>query len=209
MNKLLSSLALAAAAVAAAPAQAAPVVTFSASSYQVAVGDVVTVDLSISGLGAEILSAFDINMLYDGSVMTNASVTHSVFAGAFGPFLEQDQASTSFDFGNTGVIDYSLSDDATLAAQQADDFLMLRFAFTADADGFSFIGLGGDLDFERNFVGLNFASLDVEVNGICIGVGTGTCNAVPEPASFGLAALGLVGAFMPAALRRRRPGLAR
>jgi MYXO-CTERM domain-containing protein len=50
---------------------------------------------------------------------------------------------------------------------------------------------------------MNFSTLDVSVNSACIAVGTGQCN-VPEPASFGLVGVALLGALAPAALRRRK-----
>ena len=58
MKKSLASLCLALGTlVSAASASAAVVVSFTPSSQHVNVGDTVTVDVSISGLGAEILSA--------------------------------------------------------------------------------------------------------------------------------------------------------
>ena len=70
MKKLATCLGLAfGALVAASPATAAIVVTFTPSSQHIGIGETAKVDVSISGLGSEILSAFDLNFFYDSSVM--------------------------------------------------------------------------------------------------------------------------------------------
>ena len=67
MKKILSALALAAGLLlAAAPASAVIMVTFTPSTTHINVGDDVNIDVAISGLGAEILSAVDINFLFSG-----------------------------------------------------------------------------------------------------------------------------------------------
>lgn len=202
MKSVLSSVALAAAAlVTAAPSAAAIVVNFVASATQVNVGDFVTVDMNISGLGNEILRSFDINMLFDPGVLDNFSVTHMVAlqwpgGGIFGPSI--------FGAGNTKVVDIAFDDDATLAASQANDFVVLRFGFTAIADGSSFVDLGLDANSERRFGGINNAALSVDVEGVCIAVGTGSCPSVgiPEPASYGLAAVALLATGIAGRTRR-------
>jgi hypothetical protein len=70
------------------------------------------------------------------------------------------------------------------------------------ADGVTNFTLGPDLDFDRNFVGLDALSLQVAVGSACIGVGTGVCQQAPEPSSLALIGLALAGAW--AASRRRR-----
>jgi hypothetical protein len=204
MKKALTALALAAGTLLAAPASAAIVVSFVPTATHIAIGGNVSVAMNISGLGDEILSAFDINMLFDNLVLNNVSVTHNVATewpggGVFGPSV--------FGVGNTGVIDYSLDDDATLAASQSNAFTVLTFGFTGAGDGTTFITLGADPDFTRNFVGLDFASLAVDVGRVCVAVGTGDCgggnNDAPEPASFGLAGVALLAAGWAGRSRRR------
>lgn len=206
MKKLLASLALAAGlGFAAAPASAAVVVSFTSSDTQYDVGETVVVEARISGLGDEILSAFDTDLVFDAGVLRAGSVTINAVQQLGG--LADSYFSATFGSGRVGAIAGSLLDDATVAAAQADDFLLLTYAFMAVADGVTTLTLGADLDFERNFVGFDALSLDVEVGTLCIAVGSGRCggdNAVPVPGTLALAALGLLGLALPRA-RRRRP----
>lgn len=207
MKKAIASLCLAVGALLSTnPASAAAVVTFSPSSQHVNVGDTVTVNVTISGLGAEILSAFDLNFFYNGAILgssfsIDATSSSNQLGDAFGvaPIFVFDVTSP----GEWGLQASALADDATVAANQADSFLLAQFAFSADADGVSSFGLGMDPDFERNFVGLNFATLDVAIGSACIAVGTGSCE-VPEPGTLALLGAALAGSLLPPALRLRR-----
>ncbi len=79
MRKFTASLALAIGAlVLAAPASADIVIRFTPATTHINVGENASVEMTISGLGDEILSAFDINMLFNNSVVSNTSVTHNI-----------------------------------------------------------------------------------------------------------------------------------
>lgn len=206
MKFMLSGAALAAAALfASAPASAAIVVSFSPSSSHVAIGDSVKIDMSISGLGSEILSAFDFNAIWNSSI-----ATWSVFDVSSG--CNQLGASSicgidTVAAANLGANGSSVLSDDDLAAIQPDSFVIASFTLLGALDGFTTLTLGLDPDFERNFVGRDFLTLDTTVVGACVSVGTGTCEGgageVPEPASFGLAALGLLAAGAVGRRRRR------
>lgn len=180
MKKLLAALAMFATL---SGAQAAPiVVSFVPAATQIAVGDATTVDVVISGLDDEVLAAYDVDMLFDSSVLSNFFVTFYI-----APWGGLDLVMYDLDFlpGRTQSTAYSLmDDDDELNDLQPNDFTLLTFGFTGLVDGFSLVNFGLDLDFERNFVGRNGESLDVSINGTCIAVGTGTCDRqVPEPTS--------------------------
>jgi len=204
MKKMIASLGLAMGAfLCAAPASAAIVVALSPSSQHVNIGDSVTVTASISGLGDEVLSAMDLNLLFNGGILTGTGA--GFFAAQFG--APDAYFDTTFNAGDTGVIAGSLLDDASLAALQDNSFDFLSYVFTASANGVTNLTYGPDVDFQRNFVGLNFASLDVVIRGACVAVGTGTCDQggnVPEPASFGLAGVALLAAGVAGRTRRRQ-----
>jgi hypothetical protein len=209
MKKLLSLSALALAAmVASAPASAAIVVSFTPASSHINVGETVAITMSISGLDDEILSAFDINMLFDSAVVRNDWVTHNV-ATQWGP--DSVFGLSVFGVGDTDVFDYTLDDDDTVAAMQANSFAVLTFGFTGLASGVTTIRLGDDLDFAAQLssvVGLS--CLTSTVGTACLVRRHGQLRwrwyNVPEPAGYGLAGLALLGAGF--ASRRRKPTLA-
>jgi len=205
MKKLLAA---ALTAFAALTAQASIVVTFTPASQHAQVGETVGIDMSISGLGAQIVSGFDLNFLFDANILTytNADGTgaYEQLGNAIGtpPVFFFD----STDNGNIGVQAIALTDSADLAASQLDDFLMFHFDLLATADGVTSFTLGQDPDFERNFVGLDFLTLsDVSIVGACVAVGSGACSAanLPEPSTLPLALLALTGLGLGAARRRR------
>ena len=198
-KKTFTALALAAGAmVVSAPASAAIALTFTPASSHIDVGQDVSINVSITGLGAEILSGYDLNFLFNSSVLTTKDVLASV---VFGTAVGLNQVVSA---GDIGLDDSSLEDDATLAGSQADDLLLFTFLMTGVDDGVTSFALGANPDFERNLLGLNFESLNVNVGSACIAVGTGSCdNRVPEPASFGLAGLALLAAGVAGRNRRR------
>ena len=213
MKRMLSALALAAGLLlAAVPASAAIMVSFAPSSTHINVGDDVNIDVSISGLGAEILSAVDINFLFTGGA---APWTVADFGGMNNAFNLGNPGDSYFFFdmilpGNLGIIAGSLLDDATLAAGQADSFLLGTITLHGTADGVTHIAFGPDADFEHNFVGLDATSLNVALGTACIAVGTGSCEGgpAPEPASLWLIGLALLAAVAAGRPRRRTRGAA-
>jgi hypothetical protein len=203
MKKLIASIVTAAGTLLLpAPAPAAIIVELLPATSHVAVGGSTDVQMRISGLDEEILSAFDINLLFDASIVENSDVLFSG-EGALGGILD------SYFFpdiqpGNTDVLGGSWLDDGGLTGlPQPDDFIVLTFTFKGIADGFSLLDLGGDVNFERNFVGLRAESLAVQIVGACISVGEGQCSSVPEPSALSLLGLTL-GMASIVGLRRRR-----
>jgi hypothetical protein len=199
-KKLLATLGLAlGASLTTLPATAA-LITFVPAEDHIDIGETVDVAVNISGLGDEILSAFDLDLFFDEAIIDNIVVTHNAVSQFGG--LANSLFDTNFFAGRTENIDASLLFDEELAATQANAFTILTFTFRGVANGFSTLAFGPDLFFERNFTGLNAESLVMDIGTACISVGTGTCQVqVPEPATISLLGIGLLGAL---ALRRRR-----
>lgn len=202
MKNVLASLSLAIlGAVAAEPASAAIVLSFNPQSSHINIGQTVVIDVSISGLGAEVLSAYDLNFVWNSAVVEWRSGDFTSLVSQLGAGAEHNF--NSLAQGNFGVDGFSNLLDPDLSAFQANAFLLASFTLEGMTDGAINFTLGSDLDFERNLVGLNFGTLTVDVGAACIAVGTGVCSRLPEPSSFGLVGLAIAGLLVPAARRRR------
>lgn len=210
MKRFLTAIALAATALGCA-AQTPPGVTLSftpSTTAPIAIGEAITVTATISGLGSEVLSAYDLNYLFNPGVLDwkwidvwglGAWNEPNQFGAVINGFGEPN--GDPMTPGNHGMWLNSLEQDAWLEANQGDSFDIARFGFTGLANGTSQFTLGDDPDLQRLFVGLNALPLNVNFLPLCIAVGTGQCQA-PEPGS-----LALVGAALGAAawgMRRRR-----
>lgn len=201
MKKTLASIALACAAlVSALPSQAAIVVSLVPSATHINVGESVTVAVNVSGLGSEIVSAYDLKLLFAPSVLGAGSITQ--FLAEFGGF-GNISSGASFGTGFVAANLVSFLDDPTLAADQSDAFTLLSLGFTGLADGTSSLSFGLDPDYERNVVGLDFATLNAAFGSICIEVGNGQCT-VPEPSTYALLGAALAGMLVPNVRRRRQ-----
>jgi hypothetical protein len=120
-----------AAALCAAPVHAATI-GFAPASVIAAVGDTFSVDVVVSDLGGEIVSAYDLDIVFDASVLTATSV---VFSGALGggAFLDAILSPGLIDVAGVSL----LSDAALLALQGGDAVMLASIGFTKTGDGTS------------------------------------------------------------------------
>ena len=142
----------------------------------------------------------DLNFLFTGVAAGKSARDFSGLNTALGApdadvFFDTETAT------EVGIQAYSFFPD-TLAAVQANTFSLGTFTLDGMFDGVTTLSLGADPDFQRNFAGLNALALDVVVGSACIAVGSGVCT-VPEPASYGLAAVALLAAGTVGRTRRR------
>ena len=194
-------------------AWAAPVLSIVPAQSSIALNGFVTVDIVISGLTGvnEIVSGFDLNVSFNTGVLRWSSIDLQPATDVMGG------SSTLFGFdtddtdGKIGGDITSFLGDDDLDALQGDSFTLMTLTFQGIADGVSFLDFGADPDVERLVTGRLEASgiagvLNLQYTGACVAVGTGSCtqNPIPEPATFGLAGLALLGCGLTRSLTRRR-----
>jgi hypothetical protein len=169
----------------------AVVIDFVPSDQTVPLGAVVGVDLVISDLGdftAPSLGAFDLDLTYDPSVLSAASVTLTPLLGdaALGETVE------GLDLSHPGFIDLfivSFLSEQELDSLQPESFVLATFSFDAISTGTSALGLTQLL--LGDALGANLEAI-AGTGSITV---TGSGSQVPEPSARGLlltAALGIV-----------------
>ena len=189
----LAALALALFAMGAFAARDASALTlsFSPSSVSAGIGDSVGVDVVVSDLGTDLVAAFDLDVLYDPSVLQATSVVFGVHLGDPGLF----EAFTDFDLATSGLVDFaevSLLDAAQLAALQTSPFPLATLQFDVVGAGASTLAFRFDGD--NLLYGPTAEPLDVVArDGSVVAV-------VPEPTAALLFAVG----FALAGLHTRR-----
>jgi hypothetical protein len=167
------------------------VVPFSTS---VMPGDSFSIDVVVSELGGEVVSAFDLDLSYDSSVVDATGVTFGLYLGD--PAAAVPEAFTDVVL-SPGLVDFaevSLLSDAQLLALQTGpapfSFSLATISFDALTFGTSPLTLSDNVDVK----GLLALRLDVDV-------GDGVVNVVPEPHAF---VAFLVGALVVGGALRRK-----
>lgn len=176
---------------AAAPAKAA-LIYISPVQQQVAVADTVSIDVFVSGLAGEIVSGWDLNLLFDDSILQATDVFFDLANFTDDPLFD---AFYDFSFAGGEINSFLVSflTDADLALKQTEPVRLFSVSFLALTDGVSLISFGTDPDFALNVVGRDGLSLDLSARGACIGVGQGQCAVdIPAPATLWLFAFAAV-----------------
>jgi MYXO-CTERM domain-containing protein len=185
-------------------AQAAPVVYIDPVSQDVALGGTATVGIWVMNL-TDPVGGVSLTLSFDDSLLAGLSYTVDPDDGmgtALDPFND-----LSFGFGTPGPGDLDLfffadftETEASLAAKQGGSFRLAEVSFLGLADGHSPLTLSNVL--LSNWDGTSTLADVTSQNGsICVG---GNCNTVPEPSSYGLAAIALLAAGAAGRSRRRK-----
>jgi hypothetical protein len=199
MKRLIVLVAVLAALVTAAPAHAVTI-SFDPSSTIVDVGDLVNIDVVISGLDAseDIVSAYDLDVTYNSSIVNATGVDFGPFLGGPGFVLEDFILSS-------GRIDFaaeSLLTDQQLAALQPDSFVLATLSFIALTPGTT--ALNFDPVAPPGILIVSFGGFPIDPATIIAGTGEIVVRGpvqTPEPSTLWL---GLVGLLAARELRRRR-----
>jgi hypothetical protein len=184
----------------AASAIANPVIKFEGGAPFLT-GDTVNVTVVVDNLPAtQIVAAYDLDVTYNSGLLNFLDVFFSLQLGdgSASPLPEAIESKTGphtalglVDFASTSL----LGDDDLYARQLGGPVTLATLQFTAISNGdtrsLTFANWGRDV-----FAG-TFNDVVGRNSEVIIGQ-------VPEPASFGLAAIALVGMLAPGALRRRR-----
>ena len=164
---------------------------FDPVSAAVSLGDTLDVGILISDLGGEIVSAYDLDVSYDATILSATGVS-------FGSFLNDGDPFNSFqvfDLSTPGLIDLaelSLLFDSDLLSSQPDSFLLATISFSTLAEGTSALTLVPDPVF-----GVDVTGLDAQILQLNVDSGNVTVSArasVPEPSTWVLLGVGV--AFM-------------
>ena len=169
-------------------------------SQTVGLGDSASVAVVVSGLEAEtpdqIVSAFDLDLLYDTAFLSATDVVFGPYLGGGFPL-----SLPSEDLSSPGVVDFaevSLLSDAVLSADQPDTFTLATISFSTIGVGTSALTLV-----------VNDDPLFNDVKGLGNGVLTfnfvddGSITVVPEPGTISLFGVGLIGMLGYSWYRRR------
>ncbi|MEM7255523.1 MAG: cohesin domain-containing protein [Pseudomonadota bacterium] len=114
-----------------APARATLVDFVGASTFDVVAGGSLSVDVRVTNLGDQIVSAYDLDVLYDSSFLSPMGVSFGTDLGA--PF-----SFTSFSLSVDGIVDLaelSLLSDAELEAIQGSSVFLASINFSAVSTG--------------------------------------------------------------------------
>ena len=150
-------------------------IQFNPGAVTVSVGDAFAVDIVVSGLGPEIVSAYDLDILYDATTLAATGVTFTSLLGDELLF----EVFNAFDISTPGLVDLAqlslLWDSDLQALQTANTLTLATISFSALAVGTSALDFLFNPPF-NDVKGLNAAVLEMTPTS-----GRVTVVAVSEP----------------------------
>jgi len=177
----------------------AATIGFDPPAQTVDLGTVATVDIVVSDLGGEIVSAYDLDILYDSSIV---SATGVVFTSALGDELFFETLNSSI-LSAPGVVDFAqlslLPDDELFGLQGGDSLTVASIVF--ETVGVGVTDLEFVLDDVNDIKGRLGAILPIDASRGQIRVEGGATQPIPEPSAAMLFFVG--GVIAVESLRRR------
>ena len=168
---------------------------FQPVTQTIAGGDIFSVDVVISGLtsASEIVSAFDLDVTYDSSILAATGITFSNLLGNPDPSFYESINGSGLTSGRIDFWEVSLLSDADLITLQSDSFSLATLTFQTFGAGatallfdpFTFPGI--------DVKGLlaNRLTLDVSAGNVTVIGQSVPSNPVSEPPTIWLCLLGL------------------
>ena len=160
-------------------------------SQTVQVGDAFNLDVVVSGLSSanEIVSAYDLDISYDTSILNATAVSFGSYLDS--PLYPSIQDSVLTNPGTVNIAELSFLFDDELALQQTDSFTLATLSFDALMAGVSAIAFVADPVYGIDVKGRNAQILPLGVNNATVTVNS-IIN-VPEPNTLALMLIALVG----------------
>lgn len=185
----------------ASPAAFALSVTIDPATITNPVGSAFAYSVRINDLGSEILSGYDISVSFNPAILSLSNVVFG--SGLNGGLLDASNQVTLSSAGGVEVADTATQSDATLQGSQANSFTLFTLNFIGLAEGTDSIVLTSNLLAGHSEPDAFGDLIPVELTADLVsgaravvtqqGGGGGGGGTVPEPASYGLAALALAG----------------
>ena len=185
-------------------AQAA-LISFDPSAQSVNLSDAVSVDIRISGLGDDIVTAFDLDIVFDASILGFTGFTYGNDLDVLG----LGSITSTFDFGGgvVNVFELSLDFDEDLMLFQPNDFVLGTMTFDSLAVGTSALsltnhGVAGEFVFDPSCGCMVASELDITLqSGEVRVIDPDSPTGLTEPSTLGLALLGMLSVL---GMRRRK-----
>lgn len=164
------------------PAKAA-IIYITPVQQQANIGDTLSIDVWIDGLAGDIVSGWDLDLLYDSTILQADDLVFELANFTYDPLFDAlYDYSISATSINSFLVSFLLDDE--LAALQLEPVKLFSVNFTALTDGVSWLSFDDDPLFGLNVTGRRGESLVLDARGACVAVGQGECvRDVPAPAT--------------------------
>jgi hypothetical protein len=171
------------------PSTQAITLEFAPTAQGVALGNLASVDVNVSGLtGALALGAYDLNINYNSAILSTPAVT---FGTGLNLGVIADSTTGTLGSNPLNIFEVSLVLPATLSGSQADSFKLFTVVFNTIGVGTSPLGFSDVIlgDQEGESLGATLGSGSIQVTAL---PSNGGGNPIPEPGTWLLMSTGML-----------------